>query len=108
MAAMKLKVTYADGRVEVVRVSPRIQLEVEQALGGLSSTKALLMTYRFAWQALFRAGKEATPFDQWIDELVEDVSELDEKETADPPSGEARSPESSSTSPSEPVAPSES
>lgn len=108
MPAMKLKVTYVDGRVEEVRVPPRVQIEVEQALGGLSSDKGLLMTYRFGWQALFKAGKEDAPFDRWIDELVEDVSEITEDVKPDPPAGEAPSPETTSTSPSEPVAPSES
>lgn len=108
MAALNLRVTYLDGRVEEVRVPPRVQIEVEQALGGLSGGKALLMTYRFAWQALTKAGKETSGFDQWLDDLVEDVSEVDEEDTANPPDGEAPSPESSSPSPSEPVAPSES
>lgn len=103
MSAMRMKVIYLDGREVTTRVSPAAQVAVEQALGGLGESNRLLMTYRFAYQALFMAGKESAPFDQWLGELIEDVEDLT-GEPLDPPAGGAPQPESSSASPSEPAA----
>ena len=82
MAAKKVKVTYLDGREEVVKVPPRAQVMTEEHCNGFTRERAILATYYLAWAALNVRGKETLDFETWLDK-VDDVEDVDD-ETPDP------------------------
>lgn len=73
MAAMsKIKVTYLDGRVEIVLAGPRAQVDLERHFKiSLGEANKLEHVYYLAWTALHLAGKEPREFDVWLDDLAE-------------------------------------
>ena len=77
MAAKKVKVTYLDGREEVVSVPPRAQVMTEEHCNGFTRERAILATYYLAWAALNVRGKELLDFETWLDKIddVEDVED---------------------------------
>jgi len=77
MAAKKVKVTYQDGREEVVKVLPRAQVMTEQHFSGFKSENALSATFHLGWAALQVAGKETIDFETWLNR-VEDVEDFEE------------------------------
>lgn len=95
--AARLKVTYQDGRSVDVTLPPRIQMEAEAALGGLSERNMLAALYRMAWLALFKSGQERADFDTWLD-LIDDVQKIVTPER-DPAEAEAPDPTPSAPSP---------
>lgn len=74
--AVKLKVTYTDGREEVVVASPRAQVMTEQYLGGYGEARQVQGGYYLAWASLNKAGKESADFEAWLDQ-IDDVEEVD-------------------------------
>ena len=80
--AIRLKVTYNDGREVSVLASPRAQVMTERAYSGMSETKSIELSCYLAWAALHTAGKEAADFEAWLDAIA-DVAE-DGGEPSDP------------------------
>jgi hypothetical protein len=72
--AARLKVTYADGRDEVVIASPRAQVETERHFTGLSETRQVETAFYLAWASLKWAGREGADFEAWLDKVT-DVEE---------------------------------
>ncbi len=96
MAAKKLKVTYQDGREEVVKVLPRAQVMTEEYLKGFKVENVWAGTYHLGWAALHVAGKEPLDYETWLNR-IEEVE--DYEEPADP-TPEDPSDDTSSDSPS--------
>lgn len=73
--AVKLKVTYEDGREVVVVASPRAQVMTEQFVG-FGDDRKVQAGYYLAWASLHKAGKEAADYETWLDTIteVEEVS----------------------------------
>jgi len=92
--AVKLKVTYADGREVTVLASPRAQVMAEQHFSGTPDAKRIEQSYYLAWASLSRSGQEPSDFDTFLDAIT-DVDEV-ENEPADPTTGTALSPADSS------------
>jgi hypothetical protein len=82
MASKKVKVTYKDGREEVVAVTPRANVMTEEYCGGMRYERAILATYYMGWAALNRAGKESSDFETFLD-AIDDVEDV-EDEKPDP------------------------
>lgn len=92
--AARLKVTYADGRGEVVIASPRAQVETERHFTGLSETRQVETAFYLAWASLKWARRESAEFEEWLDQVT-DVEEA-EPEVVDPTPETQRSITSSS------------
>lgn len=75
MAAPKLKVTYVDGREEIVRVTPRAQLMTEERFGGANRNNTARTTVYASWAALHKAGREPKGFEEFVD-LIDDVENV--------------------------------
>lgn len=79
MAALKLKVTYADGRAVDVRVSPKAQVEFERhfKIGLPQAGQDMHNEYLFylGWAALHTSGQESQDFDTFLD-LIDEVTPL--------------------------------
>lgn len=82
--AVKLKVTYLDGREAEVIASPRAQVMTEQYLGGYGESRQVQGGYYLAWASLNKAGKEAADFETWLDQIA-DVAEVDSTVTPTEP-----------------------
>lgn len=82
MAVRKQKVTYQDGRTEVVKVLPRAQVMAEQYLGGFKQENGLTATFYLAWASLNSQQKTTLDYETWLNQ-IEDVEDLPE-EAADP------------------------
>jgi len=107
MAAVRMKITYMDGREETVKLTPRAQTEAEEKFHGISENTehAVRASYWMAWRSLYQAGKEKDDYEKWIDK-IEDADVVDEKQDAknlDPTTGATPSPNGLSPSVSEPV-----
>lgn len=76
--AIRLKVTYTDGRVEEVIASPRAQVMTEERFGGINATNRLRSSYYMAWAALHKAGKEGADFEAFLD-TIEGADEVDDE-----------------------------
>lgn len=103
MAAKKVKITYLDGREEVLKVPPRAQVMTEEYCGGFRADKAILATFYLGWAALNKAGKESLDFETWLDKIddVEDYEDPKPDPEAEPgPTPPAPSGDGSSDSPS--------
>jgi hypothetical protein len=96
MAAKKVRVTYQDGREEVVKVLPRAQVMTEEYFKGFKAENALSATFHLGWAALHLAGKEPLDFETWLNR-VEDVEDFEEPVD---PTPEDQSGDTSSDSPS--------
>lgn len=99
--AERIKVTYSDGRTEIVKVTPRAQVEAERHFKGLKEEIALQGSYWLAWFALGKLGKESAPFDDWLD-LIEDAENItadEDLDAEDPTAGGTPTPAESSNSP---------
>jgi hypothetical protein len=79
MAAKKVKVTYQDGREEVVKVLPRAQVMTEQYFSGFKSENGVALTYHLGWAALVVLKKETLDYETWLDR-VEDVEDYEDPE----------------------------
>lgn len=77
MAAKKVKVTYLDGREEIVMVTPRANVMTEEYCGGIKQERGILATYYLGWASLNKAGKETLDFETWLDK-IEDVEDVEE------------------------------
>ncbi|MFI6681872.1 hypothetical protein [Kribbella sp. NPDC050470] len=77
MAATKLKVEYADGRVVEVIASPKAQVETERRFKTTDQAQAQMIESSFflAWASLHYAGKEPADFEAWLS-LVADVDQV--------------------------------
>lgn len=77
MAAKKVKVTYQDGREEIVKVPPRAQVMAEEHFGGFKSENMIAATFYLGWAGLNVAGKETLDYETWLNRIddVEDVEE---------------------------------
>lgn len=79
MAAKKVKVTYQDGREEIVKVLPRAQVMTEQHFSGIKSENLLAVTFHLGWSALVVLKKETNDYETWLDR-VEDVEDYEDPE----------------------------
>lgn len=77
MAAKKLKITYADGREAIVKVTPRAQVDTERHIGGDWARMGILSAYYMGWSALRKLDSETPDFETWLDQ-VDDAEEVDE------------------------------
>ncbi len=85
--AIKLKVTYVDGREVTVLASPRAQVETERHFKGVDEKQRIEGSFYLAWASLKYAGKEAADFDAWLDLVVEaeeDVPTEEDEQAQDP------------------------
>jgi hypothetical protein len=82
MAAKKVKVTYQDGREEIVKVLPRAQVMTEEYFKGFKSENSLTAGFHLGWAALHVAGKESLDFETWLNK-VEDVEDYTEPKAED-------------------------
>jgi hypothetical protein len=100
MPAIRIKVTYMDGREETVKITPRAQVEAEERFSGMNDVSAVRASYWMAWRSLHQAGKEPLDYETWLDRIedAEAVETVEDKKTLDPPPGEALSPNGSSPS----------
>lgn len=76
--ALRLRVTYTDGRVEEVIASPRAQVMTEEKFAGLNSENRLRASYYMAWAALHKAGREAADYEAFLDS-IESADEVDDE-----------------------------
>lgn len=98
MAAKKLKITYQDGREEIVKVLPRAQVMAEEHLKGFTMENLWATTYRLGWSALNTLRKTDLDYETWLN-TIEDVEDYEEPTD---PTPEAQSADTSSDSASEP------
>lgn len=77
MAAKKVKVTYQDGREEIVKILPRVQVMTEEHLKGFTSENVYAATFYLGWAGLHVAGKETLDYETWLNR-IEDVEDYDE------------------------------
>lgn len=93
MAAKKVKVTYNDGREEIVKVTPRANVMTEEYCNGFKQERGILATYYLGWASLSKAGKESLDFETWLDRIddVEDVEDEEPGPTLPTPTGDASS-----------------
>lgn len=82
--AVKLKVTYNDGREVEVIASPRAQVMTEQYLGGYVDERKVQGGYYLAWASLSKAGKEPAEYEAWLDQ-ISDVEEVESQVTPTQP-----------------------
>lgn len=89
MAAVKMKVTYADGRAEVVLASPKAQVMTERHFTGINETQQVESSFFLAWASLHYAGREPAEFEVWLDKIqeVEVIGQdvVDPTQTTPPP-----------------------
>lgn len=92
MASKKVKVTYQDGREEIVKVLPRAQVMTEEYLKGFKTDNVIAGTFYLGWAALHTAGKESLDYETWLNRIddVEDVEEPVDP-TPEAPSGDTSS-----------------
>jgi hypothetical protein len=79
MAAIKLKVTYVDGREVTVLASPRAQVETERHFKGIDDAQRVEASFYLAWASLHYAGKEPAAYEAWLD-LVTGAEEVEAAE----------------------------
>lgn len=94
--AARLKVTYLDGREEVVVATPRAQVETERFLQGFKESTLIEAGYRLAYESL-KVRKLIDPalgYEEWLDTIA-DAEEQEDEPPADP-TPEAPSPTPSS------------
>ena len=79
--AMRLRVTYLDGRVVETVARPKDIVAFErQYQVSFADFSNLEHVYYMAWSPLHRSGAESHPFDEFLD-LIDNVEEIeDEKE----------------------------
>lgn len=91
--ALRLRVTYTDGRVEEVLASPIAQVETEEKFNGISTSNRLRASYFMAHRAMFHAGKDGNDYETFLKAIVS-ADEVDDEETlvadADPTHEEVR------------------
>lgn len=79
--ALRLRVTYTDGRVEEVIASPLAQVETEEKFNGIDSNKRLRASYYMAHRAMFHAGKDASSYEEFLSAIVS-ADEVDDDPVA--------------------------
>lgn len=67
--ATKIKVTYLDGREDVVVATPRAQVMTERHFAGLTDSQAVQTSYYLAWASLHFGGKDPGDFEAWLDRI---------------------------------------
>lgn len=82
MAAKKVKVTYQDGRVEIVKVLPRAQVMTEQHFSGFKTENGIAATFYLGWAALNSLKMETLDYETWLDR-VDDVEDYEDPEKPD-------------------------
>lgn len=78
--ALRLKVTYTDGRVEQVVASPLAQCETEEKFNGLTNENRLRASYFMAHRAMFHAGKDGRPYEEFLGSIVSADETADEEQ----------------------------
>lgn len=74
---LRIAISYADGRREVVPVSAKVEVLTERKFGmALHECRNHEQFYYIGWEALRAAGKESQDFDDFLDH-VSDVELLD-------------------------------
>ena len=96
--AAKLKVTYVDGREEIVLVTPRAQVMTERQYSGINQNKGVEQAYYLAWQTLHSAGKEPADFDHFLDLIADAESVTDDGDGVEDPTGSGQPLDGSSAS----------
>lgn len=100
--AMKVRVTYVDGRVVDSTVSPRAEVDFERrfGIGVRAAGKDMHQEYYYylAWAGLHFAGKEPADFDAFLG-MIDDVENVkdEEAELPEDPTKPAPKPESLSS-----------
>ena len=77
MASKSLKITYQDGREEIVKALPRAQVMTEEHLKGYNSTNAITATFYLGWASLIVAKKETLDYETWLNH-VDDVEDYED------------------------------
>lgn len=78
--ALRLRVTYADGRIEEVLAGPLAQVETEEKFNGIGSENRLRASYYMAHRAMFHAGKDGSDYDAFLKAIVS-ADEVDDEVT---------------------------
>lgn len=78
--ALRLRVTYTDGRVEEVIASPLAQVETEEKFNGLKTENRLRASYYMAHRAMFHAGKDGSDYETFLKAIVS-ADEVDDEVT---------------------------
>lgn len=84
MAARKLKITYQDERVEVVKVLPRAYAMTEAYLKGFSTENLYTGTFYLGWSALNSLQKTSLDYETWLNQ-IEEVEDYEEPEKPEVP-----------------------
>lgn len=83
MSRQELKVTMADGKEYVVKVTPRVEVEIEKhfgiGLGTLQTDPHAEHVYYMGWSAMHVAKMYHNDFDTFLDDL-EDVEPIKHEE----------------------------
>lgn len=101
MAVAKVKITYQDGREEIVKILPRAKVMAEEYLNGFKAENLYAATYYLGWAALNSLQRTTLDYETWLNH-VEDVEDVEEPTD---PTPEAQSADTSSNSASEPDSP---
>lgn len=80
--AVKMRVTYLDGRKVEVLASPRAQFMTEERFAGINDGNRIRASYFLAWASLHKSGQEAAEFEQFLDN-IEDIEDVADGITAD-------------------------
>ena len=77
-----VKVTYADGRTEETRLTPRALCQAEEHAAGDASR--IRQSYYLAFIAMRNAGHTTLGFDEWMDTVDDIALEQKDPEPANP------------------------
>lgn len=78
--AVKIKLTYADGRKDEVIPGARARIDTERHYQGLGQHNVQEATFYMAWSHLKRTGSVADDFETWVDT----VADIEETKADDP------------------------
>jgi len=84
MAARKLKITYQDERVEIVKVLPRAYAMTEAYLKGFKTENLYAATYYLGWSALNSMQKTSLDYETWLNQ-IEEVEDYEDPEKPEGP-----------------------
>jgi hypothetical protein len=100
MALLRMKVSYIDGRVEQVTITPKAQVETERHFKSTegAANQRIESHYFMAWAALHWTGREGGDFDSFLASIadVEELEQTVEGEKATDPTPATESPTGSS------------
>lgn len=84
MAVSKLKITYQDGREEIVKVLPRARVMTEAYLQGFKMENLYAATFHLGWAALNSLQKTSLDYETWLNQ-IEEVEDYEEPADPTPP-----------------------